>query len=160
ALPASGGQAGSVRLNPLCARSILRLPKTRGFVFGFSDGNVRRAASIPATLVTASMVQPILILMPMEAEAAPVAQALGLGLPQPLHPQLSSQVRAGDISGSRTILVTHGRDERFGVDAIGTQPAAVTAWAAATHYKPRLIINAGTAGGFARHGAAIGDVYL
>jgi nucleoside phosphorylase len=106
------------------------------------------------------MHQPILILMAMEAEAAPVGEALKLGPPQALNPQLPSRVRIGDVSGSATILVTHGRDDHFGVDAIGTQPAAVTAWAAATHYRPRLIINAGTAGGFARHGAAVGDVYL
>jgi 5'-methylthioadenosine nucleosidase len=106
------------------------------------------------------MVQPILILMAMEAEAAPVAGALGLGPHENLHPRLPARVRVGDTSGSRVILVTHGLDERFGVDAIGTQPAAVTAWVAATHYKPRLIVNAGTAGGFSRHGGAIGDVYL
>src|SRR5262245_1310562 len=106
------------------------------------------------------MVQPILIVMAMEAEAAPIAEALGLSPPQRLHPQLPARVRVGDAAGSTVVLVTHGVDERFGVDAIGTQPAAVTAWAAATHFGARLIVNAGTAGGFARHGAAIGDVYL
>ena len=49
-------------------------------------------------------------------------------------------------------------DQRFNVDAIGTQPAALTTWVAATRSQPRLIINAGTAGGFAQHGAAIGDI--
>src|SRR5262245_14038334 len=106
------------------------------------------------------MVQPILILMAMEAEAAPVAQTLALGKPERFHPQLQARVRAGNCAGATVLLVTHGQDDRFGVDAIGTQPAAVTAWAAASHYKPRLIINAGTAGGFARHGAAIGEVFL
>jgi nucleoside phosphorylase len=105
-----------------------------------------------------SVTKPILIMMAMEAEAAPVAAALKLGPPEPLHPRLPARMRASASPG--LALVTHGQDPRFEVDAIGTQPAALTTWVAATRLSPRLIVNAGTAGGFARHGAAIGDVYL
>jgi 5'-methylthioadenosine nucleosidase len=102
----------------------------------------------------------VVIQMAMEAEAAPVVRALGLINPEPLAPPLAAQVWAGEHAGLQVRLVTHGRDPRFGVDAIGTQPAAVTAWVACERYRPAILLNAGTAGGFARAGAAIGDVYV
>jgi nucleoside phosphorylase len=106
------------------------------------------------------MSKPTLLQIAMEAEAAPVAKALALGSPQPLHQHLPATIRTGGSPSAPLALVTQGHDSRFNVDAIGTQPAALTAWVAATRLSPRLIINAGTAGGFEKHGAAIGDVYL
>ena len=38
--------------------------------------------------------------------------------------------------------------------------AAISAYAVLTQLEPDLIINAGTAGGFKKHGAQIGDVFL
>ena len=96
----------------------------------------------------------------MAAEAQPIITTLGLSPAGNLHPILPSCTFEGRHGGAELVLVTHGRDARFNVDAIGTQPAAVTAFAAAPRFNPRLLINAGTAGGFARHGARIGDIYL
>jgi nucleoside phosphorylase len=107
-----------------------------------------------------SMSGPILIQVAMAAEAQPIAAALALRPAGQLHANLPALLFEGEQDATRLVLVTHGHDVRFKVDAIGTQPAALTAFAAATRFKPRLFINAGTAGGFARHGAHIGDVYL
>jgi 5'-methylthioadenosine nucleosidase len=102
----------------------------------------------------------VLIYVAMEAEAAPLAGSLGLGPPAPLAPPLPALVRSGLFRGVSLRVVTAGIDPRFGVDAIGTQAAAVAAWVACERFRPRLVVNAGTAGGFARAGASIGDVFL
>ena len=43
---------------------------------------------------------------------------------------------------------------------VGTTPAAISTYIAINSYKPDLVINAGTAGGFARVGGKVGDVYV
>jgi len=53
-----------------------------------------------------------------------------------------------------------GKCPRFGVDSVGTVPAALAAYAALSAFKPDLLLNAGTAGGFRARGGAVGDVYL
>ena len=45
-------------------------------------------------------------------------------------------------------LVTPGKCESHGVDNVGTVPAAVAVYAAVSAFKPDLVVNAGTAGGF------------
>jgi nucleoside phosphorylase len=46
------------------------------------------------------------------------------------------------------------------VDNIGTEPATLNTYITLHHFKPHLCINAGTAGGFQKQGAEIGDVYF
>lgn len=53
-----------------------------------------------------------------------------------------------------------GKCPVHGVDNIGTIPAAVISYLALDKLRPDLAISAGTAGGFKRLGASIGDVYL
>ena len=53
-----------------------------------------------------------------------------------------------------------GKCPVHGVDNIGTIPAAVVSYLALDKLRPDLAITAGTAGGFKRLGASIGDVYL
>jgi nucleoside phosphorylase len=106
------------------------------------------------------MAGPILIQVAMASEAQPIAAALALKPAGKLDPHLPALLFEGAHGPTKLILVTHGHDARFNVDAIGTQPAAVTAFAACQRFSPRLILNAGTAGGFAKHGAEIGDIYL
>jgi 5'-methylthioadenosine nucleosidase len=57
-------------------------------------------------------------------------------------------------------VVVNGKCDRFGVDNVGTTPAALYSYLAVKHCEPDLIINAGTAGGFKAKGAGIGDVFL
>lgn len=53
-----------------------------------------------------------------------------------------------------------GKCPRFGVDCVGTVPAALAAYAALSALRPDLLLNAGTAGGFRARGGAVGDVYI
>ena len=63
-----------------------------------------------------------LIVMAMEAEAAPVRSALNLDTPgEKLHPAFSSEI----WESSRVCLVLNGKDRRYGVDSIASQPAAI-----------------------------------
>jgi hypothetical protein len=45
-------------------------------------------------------------------------------------------------------VVVNGKCSRFGVDNVGTTPAALSTYLAITQMNPDLVINAGTAGGF------------
>lgn len=63
-------------------------------------------------------------------------------------------------SDESLILSLNGKSEKHGVDNIGTQAATLNAHIITSNYKPDLIINCGTAGGFAKKGAEIGDVYI
>ncbi len=58
------------------------------------------------------------------------------------------------------LLLLNGKDPKHQVDNIGTQAATLNAFVAINNYQPDLILNCGTAGGFASKGATIGDVYI
>jgi len=68
----------------------------------------------------------------------------------------------GIYNDHKVTVVTNGKDSVYGtnVDNVGTVPAAMAAFLALEKTKASLLINAGTAGGFQRKGAAIGDVFL
>ncbi|NNE74144.1 MAG: hypothetical protein HKN26_10805 [Acidimicrobiales bacterium] len=109
----------------------------------------------------------LLLMMAMEAEADPVRRALGItATGRPVHPRFPFVLyhQAGRAIGAGVTtdiaVAVYGTDPRFGVDAIGTQPAAVATTLAAAETEPTLIVSAGTAGGFANRGGAIGSVYL
>lgn len=63
-------------------------------------------------------------------------------------------------SKHRVSLITGGADAAFGVDKVGTQNAAVSTTLGINSYRPDLVINVGTAGGFKAANANIGDVYI
>ena len=67
---------------------------------------------------------------------------------------------SGEYEGTKLSLVLNGKSKDYGVDEVGTVPAALSTYIAVTKLKPDLIINAGTAGGFEAKGGAIGDVYI
>lgn len=54
----------------------------------------------------------------------------------------------------------NGKDPRHAVDNIGTEISSLNTYLVIEQYRPDLLINAGTAGGFAEHGAQIGDLYI
>ena len=83
----------------------------------------------------------------------------------PTHPPTyrnadPSKVFSGEVGGARVHVAINGTDTAHGVPAVGTVPAALTTYAAIAELSPDLIINAGTAGGFAARGAKVGDIYL
>ena len=93
----------------------------------------------------------------MEAEAAPMREALGLSGPgELLHPAFPARLwRCDEVA-----LACNGRDPVYAVDSIATQPAITTALHAIEIVEPGLVISAGTAGGFTSRGGRIGTIYL
>lgn len=108
-----------------------------------------------------SRAKKILIQFAMEAEASPLVSALGFGgFEEWIGPHLPGKAVRGSLDGREIMILHTGKDARFGVDNVGPHPAAVTAYAAIVMNEPDVVISAGTAGGFNRHGAEIGDVYI
>lgn len=106
-------------------------------------------------------VENIAILVAMRAEADPLIQSLQLkkvnvGLP----PQLRLQAYQGEVLHKKIHLIVNGIDPDYSVDQVGTEAAAVSACNIITRLRPDTLISAGTAGGFAERGAAIGDVVV
>mgnify|MGYP000633281214 CR=1 FL=1 len=93
----------------------------------------------------------ICFIVAMAAEAKPLIQHFGLMHQGGRFGQAPSQVYQGNYKNIEITLVTNGKDADTGFDYIG-EP---TPWNGTD-----IIINAGTAGGFASKGAKIGDVYL
>ena len=102
----------------------------------------------------------VALLFAMHAEAAPVVAALGLLPVESSDPRLGFVQYTGTFHGLEVTLSQNGTDARHGVDRIGTQAATLNAYVTLTQHQPDLCINAGTAGGFVKRGAAIGDVIL
>lgn len=123
-------------------------------------GIVSSPTKLPLELRKARKVRRLLVLIAMEAEARPLIDELKLVKRPSFDPIIPLQCYSGKHRGMDLYVVTNGKCDRFGVDNVGTTPAAVVAHAAATHLKPDLIINAGTAGGFRAKGGAVGDVYI
>ena len=106
--------------------------------------------------------------MAMEAEAAPLRASLGAAPAAPPDWASSLPVRlaVADHAGVDVVLVTNGTDPRTGVDCIGSTAAALATQVALDHTRtglgrrPDLVLTVGTAGGWNRAGASIGDVYL
>lgn len=103
----------------------------------------------------------IALLFAMEAEAQPLIQALNLQQADFGDPALPFMHYQGAFGNCIDLLLSwNGKDKRYGVDNIGTEPAALNAYVTIRNFQPDLLINAGTAGGFVEKGAQIGDVYL
>ena len=99
--------------------------------------------------------------MAMRAEAQPIIDALGATPCEPVpHDPLPSRWYAATRSGIDVIVAVNGVDPQHGVDAIATQPAALTTYATCRRWPIDLVITAGVAGGWARCGASVGDVYV
>ena len=66
----------------------------------------------------------------------------------------------GTVGTIDVVLVWAGSDSRFGCNAVGTVPSAVSAYASVLAFQPDFVISAGTAGGFGSIAGVVGDVYL
>ncbi|MEM9021995.1 MAG: 5'-methylthioadenosine nucleosidase [Planctomycetota bacterium] len=110
--------------------------------------------------MTAINIKHAALLFAMQDEALPLIRRLELIDKGFLSPPMPMRWYDGEVDGLRVDVVVMGSDRRFGVDCIGTQPAAVAAQLVLDKLDPGLLINAGTCGGFIRRGGAIGKVYL
>jgi nucleoside phosphorylase len=102
----------------------------------------------------------LLLFIAMHAEAESILKRLDLRPADSPDPSLSLRAWRGTINSRAIHLVTPGLDAREHVDLIGTIPAALSVHAAIKAFRPSLILNAGTAGGFSRFGHRIGDVCI
>lgn len=100
------------------------------------------------------------ILYALEIEAKPFIEKYDLcerpGIfDQRLHLRLFSSVKHPSLS-----VVLFGKCPTHGVERIGTQIATIAALETIRVLRPSMIASAGTAGGFIKRGATIGDVYF
>ncbi len=101
------------------------------------------------------------IVKAMDAEARPVVDRLALReVAVPWDDRLPPRLFTGAAHGIEIDLVWLGRDDRHGVDLIGTSAATLATTLLLTHRPIDLVLSAGTAGGFLSRGGDIGKVYL
>jgi 5'-methylthioadenosine nucleosidase len=89
------------------------------------------------------VIQHVLVLIAMEAEAQPLLTALSLSTVAPAIPNAPFQIFQGAYKGTTVSVITNGKDKRFGVDNVGTTPAALATFLGIAQLKPDLVINAG-----------------
>jgi nucleoside phosphorylase len=107
-------------------------------------------------------IRTVAVILAMRAEARPLidlVNAVERELPETVGP-LPIQWFDARVGGLNVVIAVNGADRRRGVDEIGTQPAALNAYVTMLHRRPDLVISAGTAGGWGRHGTRIGDVFV
>lgn len=98
----------------------------------------------------------------MAAEAEPLISALGL-LPVELPfgtPPVPFRYYQGRCGEREITVACNGRDSRFNVDLVGTEPAAVNAFLTRQLFQPEMLISVGTVGSLPECGAKIGEVFL
>jgi 5'-methylthioadenosine nucleosidase len=111
----------------------------------------------------------VAIYFAMRAEGMGLVERLGLELQEPLDPDLPAVWYRGSVprgegnsaKGDLEVAIGFaGEDPIHGCDRIGTIPATLTAYLLCRRFKPDLLVNAGTCGGFERAGASVGDIYV
>jgi 5'-methylthioadenosine nucleosidase len=107
-------------------------------------------------------VRKVLLVFAMEQEAGPLVESLSLSKVEAGLPALPAVVYQGRHADLEVMLVQNGKHPKFAVDCAGTVGGALTAYAAIQAFQPDLVINAGTAGGFAKRSpaASIGDAFI
>jgi 5'-methylthioadenosine nucleosidase len=106
-------------------------------------------------------IQNIMLVVAMNREAQPIIELLKMKkIDQVMDGQLPASAYGAEIDKGKIILVVSGKCASHHVDRIGTQGLNLVAWEALKAFSPDLIINAGTAGGFLKKGAAPGDIYV
>jgi 5'-methylthioadenosine nucleosidase len=108
----------------------------------------------------------IALLVAMQAEAQPIIDTLDLKENKTFGDghfpcrYFQGSLRQADGHEAAILLSLNGTDPRHDVDSIGTIPSALNAYITATRFRPDFLVSAGTAGGFASHGARMGEVFL
>jgi hypothetical protein len=79
-----------------------------------------------------------------------------------LPASVKAAVFSGAYAGGEVTLVVSGKQDtaKGPVDQVGTVPAALHTYLAIEAFKPDVVVNAGTCGGFKAKGCAIGDKYV
>ena len=101
----------------------------------------------------------ILLHVAMLAEARPLIDQFELDASGALEVGLPAHVWRRSRGGPLA-LVVHGIDPTHACDRIGTETATLVSHLAIRAMRPKLVINAGTCGGFEGRGATIGAIYV
>jgi 5'-methylthioadenosine nucleosidase len=102
----------------------------------------------------------ILVLWAMHAEADPFLKFFELDAIESPEPKLPIRAYRGQTQHFDVVALVNGLDPRHEVDRVGPTPAAHSALLGLNHYRPDLVMSAGTAGAFASEGSGIADIYL
>lgn len=97
----------------------------------------------------------IALLFAMYDEALPLINYFDLKKIEVINP-----IEVYSNSDKSLIISLNGKSKEHGVDNIGSQAAAINAFVIINNFQPELIINCGTAGGFSKKNANIGDVFI
>ena len=86
-------------------------------------------------------VKTIAVIIAMKAEAAPLVEHLGLkkAEPSPFPGPIPAEVFSGAVGDAVVHVCCNGEAKGFGVDSVGTVPAALTAYQICEHLKPCLL---------------------
>lgn len=105
----------------------------------------------------------IAVVMAMHDEAMPVIAALGAE-PVAHHGQHLHDWYVARLSttrdGAEVLIAVNAVDPTLGVAGVGPEPATITTLHVLEHWRPDIVVSAGTAGGWAIKGGAIGTAYL
>ena len=115
---------------------------------------------VDAMPLVGKTIRRVVVLFAMRQEASPFVEQHGF-VRVAWGARGAKQFRAfrGTVGSTDVVLVWAGSN-RFGGNAVGTVPSAVSCYASVLEFEPHLVISAGTAGGFRALGGAVGDVYL
>jgi len=102
----------------------------------------------------------ILLVMAMHDEAESIIEALKLKPQKSDHPKLPVEIFSGTYCKKKVWLQLNGKCPNYNVHSIGTEASVLNTFIGIENFAPDLILNAGTAGGFASLNANIGDIYL
>jgi nucleoside phosphorylase len=106
-------------------------------------------------------IQKIMILVAMDKEAQPIIEQMKMKeIEHKMDGHLPAKAYETEMEKGKVILVVSGKCATHGVDRIGSQGLNLVAWEALKAFSPDILINAGTAGGFNKHGSMPGDVYV
>jgi 5'-methylthioadenosine nucleosidase len=133
---------------------------------GINGGEVRNTATPPIEGESLGLtpqrgpITSVVFTFAMAEEAQQLIEELQLQPYQSTrNPGLHQQYR-GTIGAVDVIVSINQVSLKYGVSGVGTTNAAINALCAIEEFKPSLLINAGTAGGFGNSGGAVGDIYL
>lgn len=102
----------------------------------------------------------IVIIMAMDSEASPLLEKLNLtNKARPLDGKLPMKLYQCEYHNHNVSVIVSGECKQHQVQNVGTAPAVISTLLAIKELNADFIINAGTAGGFKKRGATIGEVY-
>lgn len=107
-----------------------------------------------------SNINRVLLVVAMESEALPIINTFHLHPSSIQHSPLPMKSFEGQHGNIKIALIQNGRDPKFNVQNVGTQPATLATYIGIQNFHPDLIISIGTAGGIGNKGAQIGDIFI